>query len=76
DADSMKRYAYLLGQTDLFAHFINLRKMRNEDVSMLNVATANDKKKKADKAEKAEKGNTRRRMTEKEEDEALLQQDE
>ncbi|KAI9337226.1 SNF2 family N-terminal domain-containing protein [Obelidium mucronatum] len=78
-ADSMKRYAYLLGQTDLFAHFINLRKMRNEDVSMLNVATENEKIK-TDKRRKAaaaddDKTVSRRRMTEKEEDEALLQQE-
>ncbi|KAJ3067223.1 hypothetical protein HDU98_009590 [Podochytrium sp. JEL0797] len=70
-ADSMKRYAYLLGQTDLFAHFINLRKMRNEDVAMLEVATENEKTKK-----KETPGASRRRMTEKEEDEALLHADE
>ncbi|KAJ3026064.1 UNVERIFIED_CONTAM: hypothetical protein HDU68_006238 [Siphonaria sp. JEL0065] len=75
-SDSLKRYAYLLGQTDLFAHFINLRKMRNEDVSFLNDAKESEKQKKDKKKAADDKTASRRRMTEKEEDEALLQQDE
>ncbi|KAJ3264367.1 hypothetical protein HDU77_008671 [Chytriomyces hyalinus] len=70
--DSMKRYQYLLGQTDLFAHFINLRKMRNQDISVLNEAKENDKQKKANAATTSSR---RHRLTEKEEDEALLEQD-
>ncbi|KAJ1568720.1 hypothetical protein HK405_014588, partial [Cladochytrium tenue] len=82
-ADSMKRYAYLLGQTDIFgeltmsdlgfadhcitsvAHFINLKKMKGEDVSAFRAATSD--------ASKTSKGSSNRhRKTEKEEDEELL----
>ncbi|KAJ3220341.1 hypothetical protein HDU67_000008 [Dinochytrium kinnereticum] len=38
-ADSMKRYAYLLGQTDLFAHFINMAKLKGANLSAFNAAT-------------------------------------
>ncbi|KAJ3384883.1 hypothetical protein HDU84_002588 [Entophlyctis sp. JEL0112] len=101
-ADSMKRYSYLLGQTDLFgeapltplhfikprgrrlsnspvfahpptAHFINLKKMRNDDINLLNDARESEKQKKA--AESTKNSSRRHRLTEKEEDEALLQQD-
>ncbi|KAJ3330871.1 hypothetical protein HDU76_004637 [Blyttiomyces sp. JEL0837] len=70
-ADQMKRYAYLLGQTDLFAHFINLKKMKGEDVSAFTAATESENKKNS----KARDGSRRHRMTEKEEDEEMLQQE-
>ncbi|KAI8812605.1 SNF2 family N-terminal domain-containing protein [Cladochytrium replicatum] len=63
--DRMKRYAYLLGQTELFAHFLNRSKMKGDDVLALDQAHS---KKTAD-------GISRRRgKTEKQEDEELLQQ--
>ncbi|KAI8617443.1 SNF2 family N-terminal domain-containing protein [Chytriomyces sp. MP71] len=76
----MKRYQYLLGQTDLFAHFINLKKMRGADVTVLNEAREKEsdkaKKKASDKAAAGASAASRRhRLTEKEEDEALRQQD-
>ena len=35
-ADSQKRYAFLLGQTDIFKHFINVKKMKNGDKKEFN----------------------------------------
>ncbi|KAI9328766.1 SNF2 family N-terminal domain-containing protein [Zopfochytrium polystomum] len=68
-ADAMKRYAYLLGQTDIFAHFINLKKMKGEDMSAFEAATEGDHKKKSSRGETSR----RHRKTEKEEDEEMLQ---
>ncbi|KAJ3414862.1 hypothetical protein HDV05_005926 [Chytridiales sp. JEL 0842] len=69
-ADAIKRYSYLLGQADIFDHFMNLRKMKNADIAVLNTVTEEAKKKKPEKG-----GSKRHRLTEKEEDEALLQQE-
>ncbi|RKO98091.1 hypothetical protein CXG81DRAFT_14771 [Caulochytrium protostelioides] len=67
--DAVKRYAYLLGKTDLFAHFLKLKK--NEDGT-----TALDEIEKLTKATpSAKSGDRRRRKTEKEEDEELLQKE-
>ncbi|CAO3634318.1 unnamed protein product [Cunninghamella blakesleeana] len=59
----LKRYRYLLGQTDLFAHFLDL-KLEKDDA----IQTVLKEKKMA----KSEEGSKRRRKTEKEEDEELL----
>ncbi|KAI8063220.1 SNF2 family N-terminal domain-containing protein [Gongronella butleri] len=59
----LKRYRYLLGQTDLFAHFLDLK--NDKDEAMLKVLE--------EKKQAKQDGSTRRRKTEKEEDEELLQ---
>ncbi|KAF7726733.1 hypothetical protein EC973_008507 [Apophysomyces ossiformis] len=61
----LKRYRYLLGQTELFAHFLNL-KMQKDDALH---AVLNEKE--ASKA--TEEGSRRRRKTEKEEDQEILE---
>ncbi|KAI8848985.1 SNF2 family N-terminal domain-containing protein [Chytridium lagenaria] len=70
-ADSLKRYSYLLGQTDLFSHFINTSKLKGSNLSAFNAATDEKPTKRP-----AKDGSRRHRLTEKEEDEALLKQDE
>ncbi|GMK54535.1 hypothetical protein CspeluHIS016_0111210 [Cutaneotrichosporon spelunceum] len=66
-ADSMKRFNYLLGQTELFQHFVDLKRQREpEFAAMLDeqlAKTSNGKKKASD---------NRHRKSEKEEDEELL----
>lgn len=64
--DATKRYAYLLGQTDIFAHFLNLKKQKGEEgveelESALNVSKSPV---------------TKKRLTEAEEDGNLLKVDE
>ncbi|SAM04386.1 hypothetical protein [Absidia glauca] len=59
----LKRYRYLLGQTDLFAHFLDLKTEKDEAM-----ATVLEEK----RLSKSEDGSKRRRKTEKEEDEELL----
>ncbi|SJX62817.1 probable ISW2-ATPase component of a two subunit chromatin remodeling complex [Sporisorium reilianum f. sp. reilianum] len=69
-ADSMKRFSYLLGQTELFQHFIDIKKERDEEFArMLDESQHASSKKKTKKG-----GDTRRRKTEKEEDEELLKE--
>ncbi|PWY99737.1 putative ISW2-ATPase component of a two subunit chromatin remodeling complex [Testicularia cyperi] len=70
-ADSMKRFVYLLGQTELFQHFIDIKKERDQEFAkMLEESQQASNKKKSKKA-----GDNRRRKTEKEEDEELLKAD-
>ncbi|KAI9000230.1 member of the imitation-switch class of ATP-dependent chromatin remodeling complex [Gaertneriomyces semiglobifer] len=64
--DQQKRYAYLMGQTEIFTHFINIKKMKGGDVTALEEATDT----RANKT--ATDGSRRHRKTEKEEDEELL----
>ncbi|KAK9722597.1 chromatin remodeling complex Adenosinetriphosphatase [Basidiobolus ranarum] len=65
--ETIKRYRYLLGQTDLFSHFINLKKEKNEEFrTLLEESLADDGK------EESHDGTRRHRKTEKEEDEELL----
>lgn len=79
-ADSMKRFTYLLGQTELFQHFIDIKKDRDPEFAKLLAESQN--KANAKKAGKGKRrggasddneGGSRRRKTEKEEDEELLQ---
>ncbi|TIA78975.1 hypothetical protein E3P92_03554 [Wallemia ichthyophaga] len=68
--DSVKRFSYLIGQTDLFKHFIDRRKERDPAFrAMIEQSEVQTGKKKAKK-------NQSRRKTEKEEDEELLQDEE
>lgn len=56
--------AFLLGQTDIFSHFINVAKMKAGDKSQFNDFTT-----------KSTKSKTRVRKTEKEEDAEMLAKD-
>ncbi|KAI8344263.1 SNF2 family N-terminal domain-containing protein [Chlamydoabsidia padenii] len=62
----LKRYRYLLGQTDLFAHFLDLKTEKDDAM-----ATVLEEK----RLSKTGDGSKRRRKTEKEEDEELLKDD-
>ncbi|RUS17366.1 SNF2 family N-terminal domain-containing protein [Endogone sp. FLAS-F59071] len=66
-ADTLKRYQYLLGQTELFSHFIHLKMEKDENFRGLVEETKEMSKKKDE-----EEGSRRRRKTEKEEDEEIL----
>ncbi|KAJ1336566.1 hypothetical protein BSLG_007350 [Batrachochytrium salamandrivorans] len=68
--DARRRYAYLLGQTDIFAHFLNISKMKSTDARKFRDFT--DKGTKKSDKETVSRG---RRKTEKEEDEELLKDD-
>ncbi|EAL17685.1 hypothetical protein CNBL2000 [Cryptococcus deneoformans B-3501A] len=71
-ADSMKRFNYLLGQTELFQHFIDLKRQREPQFAqMLDEQIA----KQAGKGKKKAIDN-RHRKSEKEEDEELLKDEE
>ncbi|CEH18287.1 chromatin remodelling complex atpase chain isw1 [Ceraceosorus bombacis] len=73
-ADSMKRFSYLLGQTELFQHFIDIKKERDPEFRAL---LEESQAKRGAKAKKADggSGGARRRKTEKEEDAELLGED-
>ncbi|KAI9247151.1 SNF2 family N-terminal domain-containing protein [Phascolomyces articulosus] len=60
----VKRYRYLLGQTDLFAHFLDLKADKDEALQKVLEERHH--------GSKAEDGSRRRRKTEKEEDEEIL----
>ncbi|KAL1410183.1 chromatin remodeling complex Adenosinetriphosphatase [Vanrija albida] len=67
-ADSMKRFNYLLGQTELFQHFVDLKRQREpEFAAMLDEQLAQTSAKGKKKA-----SDNRHRKSEKEEDEELL----
>ncbi|KAI5450775.1 chromatin remodeling complex Adenosinetriphosphatase [Naganishia albida] len=68
-ADSMKRFQYLLGQTELFQHFVDIKKNRDPAFAeMLEAQQAKD----SGKGKKAV-NDKRHRKSEKEEDAELLQ---
>ncbi|KAG2222491.1 hypothetical protein INT45_012805, partial [Circinella minor] len=60
----VKRYRYLLGQTDLFAHFLDLKADKDEALQKVLEERQH--------GTQAEDGSRRRRKTEKEEDEEIL----
>lgn len=62
----VKRYRYLLGQTELFAHFLKLKDVKDD--AMQAVLKEKEEQKMAEDGE----GSRRRRKTEKEEDEEIL----
>ncbi|KAH9914892.1 SNF2 family DNA-dependent ATPase [Epithele typhae] len=68
-SDAVKRYSYLLGQTDLFKHFVDIKKARDPEYAALLDAQPKPKgrgrKKATDKV-------ARHRKSEKEEDEEML----
>ncbi|OCF45020.1 transcription activator snf2l1 [Kwoniella heveanensis CBS 569] len=68
-ADSIKRFTYLLGQTELFQHFIDLKRQREPEFA----AMLDDQMAKTGGAKGKKKANDHRhRKSEKEEDEELL----
>ena len=77
-ADSMKRFGYLLGQTELFQHFIDIKKERDPAFAALLEESESKAKGKGKKKGGAggDSGGNRRRKTEKEEDEELLEEEE
>ncbi|KAF9041979.1 slide-domain-containing protein [Hymenopellis radicata] len=68
-ADAVKRYSYLLGQTELFKHFVDIKRARDPQYAALMDATP---KPKGRGRKKAQDNSTRHRRSEKEEDEELL----
>lgn len=67
--DSVKRYSYLLGQTDLFQHFMNARAARDSEYAAIVSAQAQNKGK---GKKKLASQDARHRKSEKEEDEEML----
>ncbi|KAF8886753.1 SNF2 family DNA-dependent ATPase [Infundibulicybe gibba] len=68
-ADAVKRYSYLLGQTELFKHFVDIKRARDPEYAAMMDAQP---KPKGRGRKKAMDTNTRHRKSEKEEDEELL----
>ncbi|TFK68179.1 hypothetical protein BDN72DRAFT_769633 [Pluteus cervinus] len=67
--DAVKRYSYLLGQTELFKHFVDIKRARDPEYAALMDAQP---KPKGRGRKKATDTTTRHRKSEKEEDEELL----
>ncbi|KAI7864689.1 SNF2 family N-terminal domain-containing protein [Spinellus fusiger] len=65
----LKRYRYLLGQTELFAHFLNLKSEKDNALQQVMHETSQS-------SLSQESGSRRRRKTEKEEDEEILNTEE
>lgn len=72
-ADSMKRFQYLLGQTELFRHFIEIKKQRDPEFAALIQQQEDQAAAKRKKGGKGGANDARHRKSEKEEDEELLQ---
>ncbi|CAE6466482.1 unnamed protein product [Rhizoctonia solani] len=70
-ADAMKRYSYLLGQTELFQHFVDMQRARDPEYAALTDAQENAKPKGRGRKKNADKV-ARHRKSEKEEDEEML----
>ncbi|KAF9916163.1 hypothetical protein BX616_004467 [Lobosporangium transversale] len=70
--DTSNRISYLLGQTELFKHFIDLKKAKDPEFAKLLVERGEEYKEKV----KAPKGSRAGRKTEKEEDQELLKDEE
>ncbi|KAK7470113.1 chromatin remodeling complex Adenosinetriphosphatase [Stygiomarasmius scandens] len=68
-ADAVKRYSYLLGQTELFKHFVDIKRAKDPQYAALMDAQP---KPKGRGRKKAIDNSTRHRKSEKEEDEELL----
>ncbi|WFD31513.1 hypothetical protein MSPP1_002551 [Malassezia sp. CBS 17886] len=68
--DSLKRFSYLLGQTELFQHFIDIKKDRDPEFARL----VDESQRR--RVGKKGSGDQRRRKTEREEDEEMLHDEE
>ncbi|CAG8446300.1 12534_t:CDS:10 [Funneliformis mosseae] len=69
--DTAKRFQFLLGHSELFSHFIDLKKSKDEEFKDLVEETE-----KLNKSKQNSDGSRRHRKTEKEEDEELLEDEE
>ncbi|KAF6749248.1 P-loop containing nucleoside triphosphate hydrolase protein [Ephemerocybe angulata] len=69
-ADAVKRYSYLLGQTELFKHFVDIQRARDPEYAAV---MDSQPKAKGRGRKKAVEPGARHRKSEKEEDEELLQ---
>ncbi|KAJ3740548.1 SNF2 family N-terminal domain-containing protein [Lentinula detonsa] len=73
EADAVKRYSYLLGQTELFKHFVDIKRAKDpEYAALLDAQEGKGTGKKKGKNGKANNGGARHRKSEKEEDEEML----
>ncbi|CAE6437101.1 unnamed protein product [Rhizoctonia solani] len=70
-ADAMKRYSYLLGQTELFKHFVDMQRARDPEYAALTDAQESTKPKGRGRKKNSDKV-ARHRKSEKEEDEEML----
>ncbi|TFK20464.1 transcription activator snf2l1 [Coprinopsis marcescibilis] len=70
-SDAVKRYSYLLGQTELFKHFVDMQRARDPEYAA--VMDAQPKPKGRGRKKAADAG-ARHRKSEKEEDEELLKE--
>lgn len=68
-ADAVKRYSYLLGQTELFKHFVDIKRARDPEYAAMMDAQP---KPKGRGRKKATESGARHRKSEKEEDEEML----
>ena len=68
--DSLKRFSYLLGQTELFQHFIDIKKDRDPEFARLVDESAQKRR------TKRGGGDQRHRKSEREEDEEMLHDEE
>ncbi|KAJ7126515.1 P-loop containing nucleoside triphosphate hydrolase protein [Mycena crocata] len=68
-ADAVKRYSYLLGQTELFKHFVDIKRARDPEYAAM---MDSQPKPKGRGRKKPADSNARHRKSEKEEDEELL----
>ncbi|KAJ3825138.1 SNF2 family N-terminal domain-containing protein [Lentinula raphanica] len=72
-ADAVKRYSYLLGQTELFKHFVDIKRANDpEYAALLDAQQGKGGGKRKGKNGKANNGGARHRKSEKEEDEEML----
>lgn len=67
--DSLKRFSYLLGQTELFQHFVDMKRDRDAEFAKL----LDESQARRGRAARASASDTRHRKSEREEDEELLQ---
>lgn len=74
--DSLKRFSYLLGQTELFQHFIDIKKDRDPEFARLVDESAKRRSGRGGNKRSGGSSDGRRRMTEREEDEELLHNEE
>ncbi|WFC98297.1 hypothetical protein MYAM1_001022 [Malassezia yamatoensis] len=74
--DSLKRFSYLLGQTELFQHFIDIKKDRDPEFARLVDQSAQRRTGRGGNKRSGGSSDGRRRMTEREEDEELLHNEE